>query len=386
MASAPDGFQALHRYNRFGFRGPDFSVRPHVAFRIASIGDSFTEGLGAREDESWPSALQARLSDLDCEVLNLGAAGASPEHYGRMLCEAALPLGPTDVVVCLLPSDLRRGPKLPYGSEQSWNLPAQPRLQDPFIVCRSPASKPFAYVLPGWTYLLDRARGRWPIQKGLYWEAWSDRHLRLAADHLRQLQDLPHEQALELVRQRLSLIEPRVLEASAAGQYSPLAIAVTLADPLFFYALKVDDMRIPPEFVRAFTELWIRWYAYACSSHGVRPWLVYFPEACLVCKGLWGPLREDKYDSPPRIYGDTSARDLLQELCTRHRVRFLDAMPVLLRHNRERLYHRYDTHPTARCYGLVGEVVAAELRRDLQARRAAASASRAQNSRGMQHR
>ena len=62
------------------------------------------------------------------------------------------------------------------------------------------------------------------------------------------------------------------------------------------------------------------------------------------------------------VIGDTSARDLFAEACRGRRVRFIDAMDVLMRHRHEELYHRYDTHPTARAYELVAGVVADALR------------------------
>ena len=56
--------------NSFGLRGPE--VGPKRGLRILALGDSFTFGVGAKQEETWP----ARLSEmLGAEVLNAGAPG-----------------------------------------------------------------------------------------------------------------------------------------------------------------------------------------------------------------------------------------------------------------------------------------------------------------------
>lgn len=73
--------------NSFGLRGPE--VGPKRGLRILALGDSFTFGVGARQEETWP----ARLAEiLGAEVLNAGAPGfgvpdavAWYERYGVQL-------------------------------------------------------------------------------------------------------------------------------------------------------------------------------------------------------------------------------------------------------------------------------------------------------------
>ena len=77
-SSRPDGVRVVHRYNRYGFRGDDFDIRTSRP-RVVAVGDSYTEGIGVEEEESWPAVLADRLSpDGDVEVLNLGDAGSAP--------------------------------------------------------------------------------------------------------------------------------------------------------------------------------------------------------------------------------------------------------------------------------------------------------------------
>ena len=89
--------------------------------------------------------------------------------------------------------------------------------------------------------------------------------------------------------------------------------------------------------------------------------MLYFPEACQISLGPWGPLRADLAAKAPDVRGDTSIRDVLAAACRKRDVLFMDATPVLVEHSGEKLYHRYDTHPTARGYELVAEAVAAQL-------------------------
>jgi lysophospholipase L1-like esterase len=73
--------------NSLGLRGPE--VGPKRGLRILALGDSFTFGVGARQEETWP----ARLAELlGAEVLNAGAPGfgvpdavAWYERYGAQL-------------------------------------------------------------------------------------------------------------------------------------------------------------------------------------------------------------------------------------------------------------------------------------------------------------
>lgn len=73
--------------NRLGLRGPE--TGPKRGLRVLALGDSFTFGVGAEQEETWP----ARLAEiLGAEVLNAGAPGfgvpdavAWYERYGAQL-------------------------------------------------------------------------------------------------------------------------------------------------------------------------------------------------------------------------------------------------------------------------------------------------------------
>jgi hypothetical protein len=99
--SEPDGREFSHALNLYGFRGPDFQVQPREGVRrVLFLGDSFTEGFGAQDDETLPVAFE-RLSEEPTEALNLGIAGTQLPHYTR-LARVAIPLLKPDVVFLVL--------------------------------------------------------------------------------------------------------------------------------------------------------------------------------------------------------------------------------------------------------------------------------------------
>jgi lysophospholipase L1-like esterase len=59
--------------NREGLRGPEVGPKPAGGLRILAIGDSFTFGVGARQDETWPARLEKSMPNV--QVLNAGAPG-----------------------------------------------------------------------------------------------------------------------------------------------------------------------------------------------------------------------------------------------------------------------------------------------------------------------
>jgi len=90
--------------NPLGFREPRLpSTKPPGTVRIVALGDSFTQGYGVEEDQSWPRRLEVLLDARDPrphEVVNLGVPGANPRDYLSYLRDPGLAYRP-DVVVGL---------------------------------------------------------------------------------------------------------------------------------------------------------------------------------------------------------------------------------------------------------------------------------------------
>jgi len=90
-------FALERRYNSLRFRGPEIPARKAGVPRVAVIGDSFTEGMGVKEEDAYPRVLARLLEAERVEVLNCGRRGYDfPALFD--LFEDALRLEP-DVVV-----------------------------------------------------------------------------------------------------------------------------------------------------------------------------------------------------------------------------------------------------------------------------------------------
>lgn len=66
------------RKNKYGYRGPEISLKKDSAFRIVVFGDSFTWGAGLEENERYTEQLDStcKLHYKNVEVLNFGLMGA----------------------------------------------------------------------------------------------------------------------------------------------------------------------------------------------------------------------------------------------------------------------------------------------------------------------
>jgi lysophospholipase L1-like esterase len=353
VVSHPDGFSAVHRYNNLGFRGGDFSVTPLKRVRIGCVGDSYTEGVGAQEDQTWPAVVAKELAAADVEVLNLGTAGARPADYARIVDTAAIPLRPTHVIVCFNTNDLARGPGIPP------RLGVPDGFGNPFLDDRRWIVRPFARLFPGWLYLIDRSRGRWPQRRGMYWRHFDAEKQALPEVALRER--VSPGRARAIVSQRRRDLSPLCLQAAANDRFNSWMLVAELVRPYVLYAARLDQMSIAEEDVCEATRQWLSWYAGTCRSHRIEPWLLYFPLPPLVRDAPYGSLSEARLADRPRVVGDHSVANLLMRLCQEFGVGFIDVTDVLRRHADENLYLRYDAHPTARAYELAGQTVAREL-------------------------
>src|SRR5262245_14296345 len=97
--------------NPLGFREPRLpSTKPPGTLRIVALGDSFTQGYGVEEHQSWPRLLEALLDARDArphEVINLGVPGANPRDYLSYLSDPGLAYQPDVVLVMVMADDVQ---------------------------------------------------------------------------------------------------------------------------------------------------------------------------------------------------------------------------------------------------------------------------------------
>lgn len=80
VSSVPGEYDYLTHINSYGFRGKEFAMpKPQGVTRILAVGDSFTHGVGAEDDQTIPALLESDLKAKGhlVEVVNAGAGGTS---------------------------------------------------------------------------------------------------------------------------------------------------------------------------------------------------------------------------------------------------------------------------------------------------------------------
>lgn len=95
-------FNYTHRIDGLGFRN-DSVPAPGDTCGVLALGDSFTEGLGAPQDSTWP-ALLARFSGQ--RVYNAGIMGSDPVYGLRLLQDGYFPFRYRELVFAVNFSDL----------------------------------------------------------------------------------------------------------------------------------------------------------------------------------------------------------------------------------------------------------------------------------------
>jgi lysophospholipase L1-like esterase len=108
-------------YNQLCYRDREFGPRKAGVRRVAVLGDSFTEGQGAREADVYPRALERLLNEAEpgrWEVLNFGRRNADfPELHGRLVT-VVLKFDPDVVVYGMVLNDPAQSEA--YHAQRSW--------------------------------------------------------------------------------------------------------------------------------------------------------------------------------------------------------------------------------------------------------------------------
>ncbi len=95
--------------NSLGLRGQEWTEKkPRGAKRILTLGDSFTEGMGAELKDSYPKILERDLKNegYDVEVLNAGVAGSDPFFQYVLLRDKLIRFSPDIVLIMINNTDI----------------------------------------------------------------------------------------------------------------------------------------------------------------------------------------------------------------------------------------------------------------------------------------
>ncbi len=94
--------QVWYRISRQGIRDHrEFTIpKPAGVYRIATLGDSFTFGMGVEEEDTWPRRLEAELAGWrSAEVINFGVMGYDTTQEARLLEARVLTFQPDLIVI-----------------------------------------------------------------------------------------------------------------------------------------------------------------------------------------------------------------------------------------------------------------------------------------------
>jgi hypothetical protein len=109
-SSYPDTIhQFIHHLNAYGFRDGPWQIEKKTGVkRVLFIGDSFTEGVMANQDETIPATYQ-KLAGNEVEVMNMGMLGVGWNHYIRLLSDAVPLFLPDEVFILFYANDMPKG-------------------------------------------------------------------------------------------------------------------------------------------------------------------------------------------------------------------------------------------------------------------------------------
>lgn len=102
-------FSYTYQVNSLGFTGGEWPQQPDSnTYRIITLGDSFTEGIGAPSDSAYPALLQNLLTEngLKVRVLNAGASGSDPVFGYKNLHDRLLRYKPDLVIQTISENDV----------------------------------------------------------------------------------------------------------------------------------------------------------------------------------------------------------------------------------------------------------------------------------------
>ena len=102
-------FQYPFITNSYGIRDDEIPLRkPGNTFRIAVVGDSFTEGAGVPIEKTFSSIAEGLMStpDQNVELLNCGLSGTGPLQHARILFHVCMGYDPDAVIIALHSNDV----------------------------------------------------------------------------------------------------------------------------------------------------------------------------------------------------------------------------------------------------------------------------------------
>lgn len=292
-----------YKTNSLGYRGHEPVPGKPV---LLVLGDSYTEGFGLEEHETFPARLEAELQNAgakDWQVLNGGTLGYTPALYGKYFDRYFLELRPRMVLLNLDFTDFNDDPYYLQIAE--------------YDAGGRPIAYPGREIFPQWTlqyvYSNKSALLRFLHQEANQWSLAKRREdIQPTMDALVAGAPLVPAEDLDAVglggcRKTVEIIARHVLELKKRVEIGGGTLLIHMYPPGYL----VKDYASQPQnvsFVRTWDHKHRRDYSWAC---GINP----------------------------------KAVDVIRKLAERNRINFFDSFPLLINHaENKKLYFDHDAH------------------------------------------
>jgi hypothetical protein len=330
VASKNNEYDVGVKINNFGFRGRDITIakRPGVT-RIMVIGDSFTFGVGAEENETIPFLLEKYLDErgANVEVINAGFGGYSPLLHYLKVKDEYLEFKPDLVLYLFDFSDLA----------DDWR-----------------AEKSLVYDKAGNILRCDPTyvdgKKDWWAEMYMHSKLCAYIHKKLvrSLDKIRILGLREYINAKLQGKRAKALIIAKEIEEKAAN---PIKF-----DPYLMIRGRDRIAYIQEHFKR--NEKYLNLIKDAFASQGAPMVFVIYPYGIHVGPDHWGKGRAYWGFENGKTYDDYYAFDMLESYAKRNNIPCINLLSDFLKHKDERLFFDVDGHFTPAANRIAAKAIA----------------------------
>jgi hypothetical protein len=327
-------FNFTSKINSMGFRDREYPIEKESAYRIITIGDSFTYGWGVEIDDVWSKILERELrrAGVDVEVLNLGRGGAYPASYAQVAKKAVPLLRPDLVIICVLQGDdlaqtIAHMEKNTWGDEKS---PGSPVLSADWVMAK---------LYPNFSIMLKRERTH--RTKSF----WKKQAVRLY-DSFNGKQE-----------KRFDKLDPVIREYFLNGEIRPGLISISVKNPN--YLMDIEDLN--NDGVREGIRKMAEYFSVIMNlgnRYDSKVVVLSVPYRYYLCEEGIEDLAALGFNTDKGVIESGAADDAIKRAAELAGVEFFEfTVPFKAACGREKLFYKYDGHFTKAGNKLYAEAV-----------------------------
>jgi len=328
-SSIPGEFQYVAHINQFGYRGKNFeAMKPRGALRVLAVGDSFTFGVGAQDDQTIPAVMETQLknSGVNAEVINAGIGHASPIRHLVNLRDIHLKYKPDLVVLLLDLTDIRDD----WYSERNAIFDEQGNIVK---------------------FDLDYINGKrdwWRtiVHKSAFAKYVNDKIIR----SIRKIQILGFKRYIMLKSQgKKAKAEIANLKKQVSDE-----LQIEYDGMLFLRGREKKDLILKhwprtAKYLTAIKEL--------LDKQGIPMVLVVYPHGIYVGADEWNEGRKAWGFEQNKLYTDYYPFDLVESFAAEHGIPFINTLENFLNVPKDKYFFDYDGHMNPKGYRIVAESI-----------------------------